>query len=228
MKGCQLAKMEHFCQLGVSDHLKYSNQKCEPLKREYELAMDFYVLCCNVCAKGKASYLNKQSCKPDVPLNAGMPEIIIQNQFEYCCSSKTTKGLRSLSDFEQEDDYFDTEDVDICTKFGCDHFCREIDFNKAECSCRKGFELNRDRRKCDDIDECALRLNDCLPNVQACTNLPGTFECKELVLNSTDPTNNETKKLFLRNKLDAEEDEAQCKNGSYFDPHRNKCIGTLN
>lgn len=192
--------------------------------------MEFYSLCCSVCEKGRETYLKRQSCIRSLPLDAEMPQIIVQAEFENCCSSKAAKVLRSQEDYEEVDPF--DENYSICTKSGCDHFCVEIDYNKAECSCRNGFQLNKDGRKCDDINEC-LSQNECLPN-QKCNNLQGSYECLNVVLNSTNSSLDETRKLNLRNKLNEthqifnDTDSLQCKNGSYFDPHRNICIGKMN
>lgn len=228
IQGCQSAKIEQFCHQGAVDHLN-RNTNCDPPKKDFEYGMDFYLLCCNVCAKGKQAYLNRQNCKRDLPPNADLSQVIVQAEFENCCSSRATKGLRSTSDYDE--DYF-ADEISVCTRFGCDHFCEELDYDKAACTCRSGFQLNRDGRKCDDIDECLNpALNICGPD-ERCSNLLGTYQCLKTdssngSLNGslTDSAANvTTRNLAVRSQLN-EQDEIQCKKNEYFDPHRNKCIG---
>ena len=119
LKGCQLAKIEAFCHQGTADFLR--DGKCSPLNRTtYELGADYYDLCCSVCARGKETYLRKQSCKRDLPPDANLAQLFVQAEFENCCSYKATKGLRSVADYEEAFD----EDFNVCTKFGCEHFCQ--------------------------------------------------------------------------------------------------------
>lgn len=225
VRGCQLAKIEAFCHQGASDFLR--DNKCNP-QTSNEFGADFYDLCCSVCAKGKQAYLAKQSCKRDLPSNANDAQLFVQAEFENCCSDNTTKSLRSAVE-----DAFD-EELNICDKYGCEHFCQEIDLNQVACTCRTGFRLANDGRRCVDIDECShSSLNECSPS-QACNNLPGSYECTELAqpVNTTESQSsaNETSRpLSLRESANEIVDtkDPQCKEGSYFDPHRNTCVGKI-
>lgn len=220
-----MAKIEKFCQQGANDLLKNESIKCEELKQPYEVGMDFYPLCCNICAKGREVYLNGGICKQDLPSNATLVDFIVKNEFENCCSSTAAKGLRSTGDFEDDESKI-YENLDFCQNYGCDHFCVEVDYHQALCSCRNGFALNADGKKCDDIDECLITPNLCLPN-QKCINLNGTYDCKNLELDqqySIENQTNESRNLNLRSSFNDSQEDRECKDG-YFDPHRNMCIG---
>ncbi|KAG6446615.1 hypothetical protein O3G_MSEX004554 [Manduca sexta] len=57
----------------------------------------------------------------------------------------------------------------------CQHKCND---NGVEvmCSCRRGYELMADGKSCQDIDECQLNLQVCLPGTQ-CSNVQGSYKC---------------------------------------------------
>ena len=220
--GCQLARIENFCHLGSTDFLR--DGKCNSSTLPNEYGNGFYRLCCDACRQGRDAYLKRQPCKRDLPANANEPQQFVKAEFENCCSAKATKGLRSVGDYDEFD-----EEINACTKFGCEHLCQEIDYDKAVCSCRSGFQLNKDGRSCLDVNECSHPgLNECSP-AQVCINLPGSYQCSEIAqpANSTRSDSNETRSLSLRGSPNemANTKNQECKEGSYFDPHRNFCVG---
>lgn len=222
INGCKQAKIKKFCKKGSNDYLSNRNVNCEPIQQsDSEYGMDFYSLCCNVCAAGKQAFLDKKSCKHDLPDNADKSQLIAEMEFENCCTSFVTNRLRSTNDHDEE---YNEEESDICSKFACEHFCEELDFNLAACSCRIGYRLNSDNRKCDDIDECSdSSLNICGPNEQ-CKNLPGSFECVENIT-ETKLINSLNQTRQIRNLNDEKDAKYNCNKNEYFDVHRNKCIG---
>ena len=46
----------------------------------------------------------------------------------------------------------------------------------SECRCASGYEWNSDTQSCDDVDECALNLDNCLL-LSTCVNKPGSYSC---------------------------------------------------
>ncbi|XP_031551867.1 mucin-like protein isoform X2 [Actinia tenebrosa] len=65
-------------------------------------------------------------------------------------------------------------DIDECDHNNGD--CEQLCLNKPgsyECSCKIGYQLNADKKTCQDIDECVL-ASDCM---HKCTNIPGSYNC---------------------------------------------------
>nr|XP_018667004.1 low-density lipoprotein receptor-related protein 4 isoform X1 [Ciona intestinalis] len=56
---------------------------------------------------------------------------------------------------------------------GCEHTCRESLSGRAQCICRKGFELSPDLSSCIDLNEC----NEEASCSQVCNNTIGSFVC---------------------------------------------------
>ncbi|KAK3727013.1 hypothetical protein QZH41_007640 [Actinostola sp. cb2023] len=68
------------------------------------------------------------------------------------------------------------EDDDECQQQNgnCDHFCHNIP-GSFNCSCKTGYDLQKDNRTCRDINECDTNYGGC-NNI--CENKPGSYECK--------------------------------------------------
>ena len=58
---------------------------------------------------------------------------------------------------------------------GANSYCRETP-GGGQCECKAGFKMNK-YKKCVDIDECKLGLNDCGYG-SICENIPGSYQCK--------------------------------------------------
>ena len=66
------------------------------------------------------------------------------------------------------------KDVDECKNSDCQQKCVNYPGGYS-CACHKGYRRNtKDRKRCDDIDECVERKGGCS---QTCTNTPGSFDC---------------------------------------------------
>ncbi|XP_051882022.1 growth arrest-specific protein 6 [Pristis pectinata] len=67
-------------------------------------------------------------------------------------------------------------DVDECKSRngGCEHICSNVE-GSYRCSCRPGFNLLPDKRRCSDINECALNAELC--GLARCVNTPGSYRC---------------------------------------------------
>ena len=81
------------------------------------------------------------------------------------------------------------KDIDECqlNNGGCSHLCNNME-GSFQCACLTGFELDVNSDKnCTDINEClAGKENRCIPDVQRCLNVPGSFRCegKSVLLSS--------------------------------------------
>ena len=59
------------------------------------------------------------------------------------------------------------------------HQCNQTCINTQggyNCSCYHGYQLSKNGRDCDDVDECALGPDKCGAHAR-CTNEPGSFVC---------------------------------------------------
>ncbi|KFM83550.1 Signal peptide, CUB and EGF-like domain-containing protein 3, partial [Stegodyphus mimosarum] len=54
---------------------------------------------------------------------------------------------------------------------GCDHTCISS-LSTVQCLCHEGFQLRRDKKTCQDVDECNET-----PCNHICRNTLGSFEC---------------------------------------------------
>ena len=59
----------------------------------------------------------------------------------------------------------------------CEHQCNNT-VGSYECYCNTGYQLSADDRTCEDVDECALGIDQCL-NSETCINLIGSYACRE-------------------------------------------------
>ncbi|XP_060573878.1 fibrillin-1-like [Ruditapes philippinarum] len=66
--------------------------------------------------------------------------------------------------------------VDYSEADKCEQNCTNTD-GSFKCSCFNGYDLNSDRRSCDDIDECNKGLTLCHGKNEACVNTPGNYSC---------------------------------------------------
>ncbi|KAK4337015.1 hypothetical protein RND71_043970 [Anisodus tanguticus] len=226
-KGCQLAQINKFCESGAKNNLENNETICKIPNQPREFGIEYYKVCCEVCNKGKEAFSRKEICERILPTGSTIVDEITKKQFENCCNEHLERNLRKLEDF---DDNLG-EELTACSKMNCEHFCDDLDFEKGICRCRSNYRLNENGKTCDDIDEC-LYENMC-NKYQKCVNLPGTYECKDLILNETISSNATTvsqKRSLLKNENEPENLEftIDCKNG-YYDPHINSCVGkTLN
>ena len=56
--------------------------------------------------------------------------------------------------------------------------CGRNTVGSYECSCSLGFEFNRERGECQDIDECKDKDKKCRGRRVTCVNSPGSYECR--------------------------------------------------
>jgi len=64
---------------------------------------------------------------------------------------------------------------DACANCGPNQQC-DVVSNVAKCSCKDGFQLDKDNKSCIDIDECSSKTSTCDTNAE-CTNTKGSFTC---------------------------------------------------
>ena len=57
-------------------------------------------------------------------------------------------------------------------------FCGRNTVGSYECSCSLGFEFNREKGECQDIDECKDKDKKCRGRRVTCVNSPGSYECR--------------------------------------------------
>lgn len=58
----------------------------------------------------------------------------------------------------------------------CQQECENTSYG-IKCTCREGYEIDIDRKSCNDINECADNTNMCHPTLERCINLPGRYRC---------------------------------------------------
>ncbi|XP_044765989.1 fibulin-1-like isoform X1 [Coccinella septempunctata] len=59
----------------------------------------------------------------------------------------------------------------------CEHECLDTGV-AVKCLCREGYELDIDNTSCKDIDECALKLHECIKG-EICVNEEGNYYCED-------------------------------------------------
>lgn len=101
---------------------------------------------------------------------------------QYKCANKKCIDRAQVCDYA--DDCGDQSDELGChhtascsdvTLGGCEHHCQNITDGGYICVCNAGYIISPDnRKKCDDIDECATGTHTCS---HTCSNLNGTYSC---------------------------------------------------
>jgi len=68
-----------------------------------------------------------------------------------------------------------TDCPESCRNKHCQSQCQQMpDGTEGFCTCPTGYQLNEDKVRCDDVDECATQYGVCS---QLCKNTAGSFEC---------------------------------------------------
>ncbi|XP_070198602.1 fibrillin-1-like [Littorina saxatilis] len=139
-----------------------------------------------------------------------------------CPARSTTNGTAkaSLKDCHCDQGYTGNpgsskpcNDYDECdmANFGCQHRCVNT-VGSAYCTCNAGFVLSRDRKTCNDVDECANgRKGRCH---QVCVNTVGGYTC-----NCTAPYYTLNRNGYSCDDVD------ECQTGQRHCEHR--CVNTL-
>ncbi|XP_071960612.1 uncharacterized protein [Antedon mediterranea] len=125
-----------------------------------------------LCLPGYVLNNNGLTCK-DVneckTNNGGCAEVCNNERGSFRCSCSSDRVLQSDRVSCRE------ADPSPCkvNNGGCQHFCRLTSDNKAECYCRDGFKVSKDKKSCHDFDECR-QLSPC---EHLCANTYGSFVC---------------------------------------------------
>ena len=70
-------------------------------------------------------------------------------------------------------------DEDECQvgKSPCEYQCNNT-IGSYECSCETGYQLSADDKSCEDVDECAIGIAQCMSG-ETCVNTVGNYACRE-------------------------------------------------
>lgn len=157
IKGCKLSKVKKFCKMGADMFLKSQETTCKlesNFASEYE--KKYYNICCETCREALNKSPYDDECKT-IALDSDKPEYYIQEEYERCCEYSRPKSNK-------------------CHNSNCEQICGNNFSDENECSCEKGYILNKNGYSCDDINECET-INPCSGLGGDCVNTKGSYGC---------------------------------------------------
>ncbi|XP_068677677.1 uncharacterized protein [Montipora foliosa] len=133
------------------------------------------------CREGFVLDSNKRTCSDIDECELG------EDDCDHSCENNPLGGYRCYCDkgYKLSSDNTTCIDVDECSLrktsgsdtaawlSGCHHNCFNFE-GGFECSCRNGYMLMYDRKRCQDIDECTSESQPC---EQICLNTDGSYRC---------------------------------------------------
>ena len=166
---CVKQMQESVCAMGMS--VAINGRTCG-VKRSLYYGKDDHQECCYCCYLGMEAKRRNMGCRTSAVL--GFP---CQKSFSRCCllQDPHPSGIPNIFGPIQST-AAPTTLRRTCSSLGCSQSC-VILRGVPTCVCRSGFEINRNGRSCDDVNECA-RNGTCGQN-EICKNTYGSYQCSQ-------------------------------------------------
>ncbi|XP_066926220.1 fibulin-1-like [Clytia hemisphaerica] len=192
---CLNSQREESCKQGV-EAVMVSGRSCNKLTSVAFLGSSFK--CCECCKLGRQHALDHpdkedgEGCK-----TSEFNDKQCNNVFESCCKKTKEAAKKPQS----------------CEELECEHVCQQTNSGPF-CSCKQGYQLNKDNKTCEDINECLTQSNKCVKGFE-CHNLPGSYTCRRVYKKINCPDGYEQVNDFCRDVDECKNGQAKCQNGTF-------------
>nr|CAD7576034.1 unnamed protein product [Timema californicum] len=123
-------------------------------------------------------------------------ELLVIDSTVYC-ESDALKHEANETDINECEEGLDNcdQNTQLCINTEGSFHC-EIQGGVTQCPA--GYKINKEQRKCEDVDECKENLHSCMDETEICRNNIGAYEC-----------------------------DTKCKEGFLYDNELRSCVGTI-